>query len=269
MSARTLSSAPEEVMSQRARAPIFIVGCQRSGTTLLRLILDSHPAISCGPETRFLPDLARITTSDWKRISRYGFDRDYWLGRVAEFFGGFQDDYARARGKSRWADKTPMYALSIGYLDELFPQCQIVHVIRDGRDVVASHRQHWGYQSALRAVPKWPHYVRTARQAGTVLPSDRYFEVRYEDMVTRSEQTLRTLFSWLGENWDPSVLDFDRRPHDVGDRYSSLTQSRRTGGGASPIYGSRVGAHKQELDPALRLLTATVAGPMLRELGYS
>jgi len=253
-------------MSQRAQAPIFIVGCQRSGTTLLRLILDSHPAISCGAETRFLPDLARITTKDWARISSYGFDRDYWLGRVAEFFGGFHEDYARSRGKTRWADKTPMYALSIGYLDELFPNCQIVHIIRDGRDVVASHRQHWGYQSALRAVPKWPHYVRVARRAGAVLPSNRYCEIRYENLVTRSEETLRELLGWLGESWDPSVLDFDRRPHDAIRGTRALTHSSHNG---NPIYSTRVGAHRRELDPALRVLTATYAGPVLRELGYS
>lgn len=49
-------------------SPIFIVGCQRSGTTMLRLILDSHPRISCGPETRFLEDMERIVGADWKRL---------------------------------------------------------------------------------------------------------------------------------------------------------------------------------------------------------
>ncbi|HEV8165823.1 MAG TPA: sulfotransferase, partial [Actinomycetota bacterium] len=61
-----------------AHRPIFIVGCQRSGTTLLRLILDAHPNISCGPETRFLEDLARITgDGNWPRMRLFGFPKEY------------------------------------------------------------------------------------------------------------------------------------------------------------------------------------------------
>jgi hypothetical protein len=113
--------------------PIFIVGCQRSGTTLLRLILDSHPNISCGPETRFLADFARITSPPmWPRMQQYGFPKEYWHRKFAELFDSFQSDYARRRGKNRWADKIPRYALYLEYLDQLFPSCQVVHVIPDG-----------------------------------------------------------------------------------------------------------------------------------------
>lgn len=257
-------------MPTSRRAPIFVVGCQRSGTTLLRLILDAHPNISCGPETRFLADLAHVTGASWRRLSQYGFPKRYWHAHIAAMFDAIKSDYASRAGKPRWADKTPRYALSLDFIDRLFPSCQVVHVIRDGRDVVASHRDRWGYLAALKAVRKWPRYVHTARSSGAGMTPDRYHEVRYEDLVNEPEKTLRELLAFLDEPWDPAVLSHDRQPHDVPERYRRLASSRRrTAGEARAIYRSRVGAHRRELDPLLRLLLRVVSGPTLRELGYS
>jgi len=256
-------------MLSNRRPPVFVVGCQRSGTTLLRLILDSHPNISCGPETRFLADLEHVTGSSWERLSQYGFTKRYWLTQIAIMFDAIKSDYARQHGKSRWADKTPLYALSLDFIGQLFPTCQVVHVIRDGRDVVASHRDRWGYLSALKAVSKWPRYVRAARTASTALSPGRYLEVRYEELVGEPEKTLRELLTFLDEPWHPSVLEHDRRPHDVPDGYRKLASTRRRAAGEpGAIYRSRVGAHRRELDPLLRLLCRLVHAGTLRELGY-
>jgi hypothetical protein len=258
-------------MADRPPRPIFIVGCQGSGTTLLRLILDAHPNISCGPETRFLPDFARITSDEnWPHMRQYGFPKSYWHEKIAGLFDSVQLDYAARRGKTRWADKTPRYALSLEYIDELFPTCQVVHVVRDGRDVVASHQDRWGMVSACKAVRKWPLYIRTARAAAFRLPSDRYLEVRYEDLVHETEPTLRRLLDFLGEPWDPAVLAHETRPHDVQPRYARLTASRRVASGeGTAIYRSSVGSHRRRLHPALLLLFHAVSGRTLHELGYS
>jgi len=256
-------------MTTTTTRPIFIVGCQRSGTTLLRLMLDSHPNVSCGPETRFLQDFAKLTSDSWDRLSLYGFPKSYWIDKAAEFFDSFQTEYAKSRGKTRWADKTPRYALSLGYIDELFPACQIVHVIRDGRDVVASHRDRWGYWSAVKAVEKWPRYIRTARRVGDRLPDDRYTEVRYEDLVLNTDATLRELLEFLGEPWDDAVLHYDQAQHDVAGRYEQFSKDRRgDAGDGGAVYRSRVGAHRREIDPLLRTLFAVRAGSTLRALGY-
>jgi hypothetical protein len=259
-------------MTTTTHRPIFIVGCQRSGTTLLRLMLDSHPNISCGPETRFLQDFAKLTSDSWDRLSLYGFPKAYWLDKAAEFFDSFQAEYAKSRGKTRWADKTPRYALSLAYINDLFPTSQIVHVIRDGRDVVASHRDRWGYRSALKAVEKWPRYIKAARRVGDRLPDDRYIEVRYEKLVLDTETTLRTLLEHLGEPWDPAVLEHDKQQHDVAGRYEQFSRARRadaSANGDSPVYGNRVGAHRREVDPLLSLLIRARSGPTLRALGYT
>jgi sulfotransferase family protein len=257
-------------MTDDTMPPIFIVGCQRSGTTMLRLVLDSHPNISCGPETRFLADLAPITGDQWPRMSRYGMSKEEWHRRIADFFGGFQRDYAASRGKTRWADKTPRYALSLEFLDAVFPTCQIIHVIRDGRDVVASHRKRWGYRSAVKASVKWPRYIAAARAVGERLPPSRYLELRYEDLVGDTEKVLRGLFDWLGEPWDARVLGYNEHPHDVADRHWTTTAAERraASGTEATIYRSRVGAYRRELNPLLRTLVRVVDGPMLRKLGY-
>jgi Sulfotransferase family len=250
-------------------APIFVVGCQRSGTTMLRLILDSHSRISCGPETRFLEDMDRIVGSDWKRLSQYGFSQEEWLQRIAAFFGGIQSDYAAARGKQRWADKSPRYAMKLDFILRLFPDAQIVHVIRDGRDVAVSHRKRFGYWSCVKSSVKWPRYIEQARAGGAALPPGQYHELRYENLVANQEATLRELMSFLGEDWDPGMLDFESHAHDVPARYHAQASSRREGEGTSAVvYTSRVGTYRKELDPFMRLLFQVTAGRTLRGLGY-
>ena len=250
--------------------PIFVVGCQRSGTTLLRLMLDSHPNISCGPETRFLADLAAVTGENWDRMRLYGFPKEYWHQKFAEMFASIQADYAASRGKTRWADKTPRYALSLEFIDNLFPDSQIIHMIRDGRDVVASHRDRWGWLAAVKAVEKWPRYVTAARAVGNRLPANRYLEVRYEDLVGETEKTLRGVLEWLDEPWDEAVLAHDTVPHDVHERYAAFSAARREASGTNgAVYRTRVGAHAKEAGPLLRLLFRLRSQRVLRSLGYS
>jgi Sulfotransferase family len=257
-------------MPARHMGPIFIVGCQRSGTTVLRLMLDSHSRISCGPETLFLADMERIVTTDWRRLSRFGFEQDEWLARIAAFFSGIHHDYAVARGKQRWADKSPRYAMHMDFIARMFPDAQFVHVIRDGRDVAVSHRKRFGYLSSVRSTVKWPRYVAAARASAAKLESGRYFEVRYERLVADNEGVARELLDFLGEEWEPQILDFDKKEHDVPDRYYSQLAARRASANtADAVYPSRVGTYRRELDPLMKALLWVTSRSTLRELGYT
>ncbi|MBA3655049.1 MAG: sulfotransferase [Actinobacteria bacterium] len=243
--------------------PIFIVGCQRSGTTLLRLILDAHPNLSIGPESRFLDDLAKVTGEDWPRIEPYGLPREFFHERFAALFHDFQMTYAQRRGKRRWGDKSPRYTLHLPFLDALFPECQVIHVIRDGRDVVSSHRERWGYASAYKATAKWQRYIEAARAAGRNLGPARFAEVRYEALVADPEPELRRLLEFLGEPWDDAVLHHNEVPHDVTASY----QSRRAPA-TGPIERDRVGSHRVRLDPVLRALLRIRSRRAWRALHY-
>jgi len=217
-----------------------------------------------------LADLSKVTGEGWPRMSLYGFPKEYWYERFATLFSDFQMAYAQQRGKPRWADKTPLYALHLDFIDALYPDCQVVHVIRDGRDVVASHRDRWGYVAAVKAIDKWPRFVTKARAFGRTMPSDRYMEVRYENLVGNTEITLRKLLDFLGEPWDAAVLNHEDSPHEVMERYKQFSSSRRDAAGpdGAAVYQSRVGAHRRESDPLLRTLIRWRAGKQLRELDY-
>lgn len=253
-----------------SRGPILIVGSARSGTTMLRLILDSHPRISCGEETHLLQTMEPALGRHWRLLQRYGFPREFWTSRLAAFYGGAMADYATRRGKVRWADKDPSTTLLLPLADELFPDAQYIHLIRDGHDVVASHRDRWGYRSGVRAARgAWRRYVEAARAFGTRLPADRYLEIRYEDLVADPEARLRAMFDFLGEAWDPAVLEYDKAEHDGVERHTQFTAQRRSEGGEnSTIYRSRVGAGRASLDPVLRTMLHRSSGDLLRELDY-
>lgn len=236
---------------------------------MLRLMLDSHSRISCGPETRFLEDLERLVGEDWKRLSQFGFSQDEWLARLRAFFGGIQRDYAQGRGKVRWADKSPRYALHIPFLAQLFPDAQFVHVIRDGRDVAVSHRKRFGYWSSVKSSVKWPKYIHAAQSAGATLPPGRYYELRYDRLVADPETSIRDLLAWLGEDWEPQILDFAKAKHDVPARYHrQLAARQQKAGTKESVYASRVGTWRKELDPVVRSLFWVTSRKTLRQLGY-
>lgn len=249
--------------------PTFIVGSGRSGTTLLRLMLDAHPNISCGPETHFLRDMRHIVGEHWNLISRYGFRKKYWHEKINTFFTSFQQDYMEKRGKERWVEKTPWYARHLDFIDEVFEDCLVLHIIRNGYDVVLSWRQRNGYKQALESAwTRWSDAISQARAFGDQYP-ERYHELRYEDLVTAPEETIRPVLSFMEEPWDPVVLDYDQAQHDVADRYWDHTEKRRqTDKTSSKIYSSRIGKGKEELDPILKTVLRTRSGALLRELEY-
>jgi len=253
-----------------AAPPIFVIGSPRSGTTLLRLILDSHPRISCGEETHFLRDLEAIVGRNWDLVATYGLERRWWLDRIRKLYADFQAEVLTRSGKARWAEKDPTYTLHLAFIEELFPDAVYVHLLRDGHDVVASFRDRWGYKSAARAArTEWARYVNAARALGARLPEGRFLSLRYEDLVVDPAKEGQRLFAFLGEDWDPAVLDFDPAKHSATDRYQWFTAQRREAGGDdSIIYQSRVGAGGKSLDPFLRTLLRRRNGDLLRELGY-
>ncbi|MGD1805918.1 sulfotransferase family protein [Dapis sp. BLCC M126] len=249
--------------------PIFIIGCPRSGTTLLRLILDSHPNISCGPETQFLEDLQTIVGRHWIRIERYGFEKNYWYQKIGDFFDSFQMEYAAKRGKKRWAEKSPNYTMKLGFINALFPKSQFIHIIRDGRDVVASHRDRWGYKAGIRSIRTWRNHVKSAVKFGKKSPKNCYYELRYEELVKNTEKTLLPLFEFLQEPWDANVLKYNEIEHNNGPEYETLAEYRRqSNNDNSLIYTSQVGAGQKSLDPFLRVLFNLRCGELMEELGY-
>jgi hypothetical protein len=250
--------------------PIFMVGCPSSGTTLLQSILEAHPNISCGQETDFLVSCRSIVEGQyWKKLQDYGFEQKYWYEKVAELFHGFKADYAEKQGKTRWADKSPCYTPHLDFIHALFPNCQFVHIIRDGRDVVSSHQRRWGYKSAIKAIYIWKQYVKSAREFGKTLPANQYFEFRYEDLVSDPESTTKAIFDYLQETWNSQYLEYDKSPSfDKNRGFAQYTeQQRQQSEEKSLIYKTRVGTGRK-LDPMLTALVNIYHQSLRQELGY-
>ena len=150
--------------------PIFVAGCHRSGTSVLRRSLDSHPRISAGPEETTLFWLARCDDElGQERRSGYGVYEEEWLAMVRAMSETFHLRYAASAAKTRWALKLPENVLVIDFLDKLYPDCQIIHIVRNPRDVIASNRRKYGPRKDSFYGERWAHYVRTAERLGPPL----------------------------------------------------------------------------------------------------
>jgi uncharacterized membrane protein YkvA (DUF1232 family) len=249
-------------------APIVIGGCGSSGTTLVRHILNRHPAIFCGPESTLF--LSRITSPD-DLADRFGFERPEVSGwrRAArsrvEFIERFQRACLARSGKQLWADKTPENLRCFPQIRRRFPQAKFVHVIRDGRDVACSLRQaRWMSLEKItggadRASPEafeacvryWAERVRFGRG---LAGDPRYHEVRYEDLLARPQETLKALTAFLGVPWDPALLDAEDGAAERA---------------AAPLSRASVGRWRQELSAAEAEIVQRHAGDLLIDLGYA
>jgi len=212
----------------RSEWPVFVLGCQRSGTSLMRRILDAHRRIACPPESAFIVQLARVYENErsMEGLRGMGFSEAEVLRRMGRFAAGFFETYAASKGKPRWADKTPHYVNHAATIDGMFEgRVLYVGMMRHGLDVAASLSGFsWGVlepyvaecgDRRLAAVRFWRDQnrklIRFAERVG-----DRFHWVRYESLTADPEPVLREVLAFLGEGWDPAVLAYNRYPHDTG-----------------------------------------------------
>jgi hypothetical protein len=210
----------------------FVVSSPRSGSTLLRMMLDAHADLAIPSETHFVPELIeafdgrRLSADEVLRMLRehrrwedFHLDPDLLLARLRErdpltagaavraFFGL----YAESQGKPRWGDKTPEYVQSMRQIERALPEARFVHVIRDGRDVALS-RTRWRLKRVGRKPPverlakKWKKAITVARRQGSKV--GHYVEVRYEDLIAETEPTLRRVCEFVELEFDPGMLRY-------------------------------------------------------------
>jgi protein-tyrosine sulfotransferase len=257
-----------------AERHVVMGGAPRSGTTLLRRLLDRHPAICAGPETKlFVPaafnlewlatafDIPLADLESMRRESR----------SQAAFVDAFAARVRVACGKRRWAEKTPMNIRYLEWIAAHFPQASIVHLIRDGRDVVCSMREHpdWRWKGGAWEKVLVPRPLETyARRWLTDTAAGMrwrgrpgYVELRYEDIVTDPAGTLRRLCEGIGEEADEGWLEEVTQaamPPEAGTRPDDK----------GAISEASVGRWRSDLGAAEREQVLRLCGSRLRELGY-
>jgi Sulfotransferase family len=255
---------------------------RRSGTTLLRVMLDRHSQLAVPDESYFVPQLAdrhlrRIDPDgfleDVRRVVDWDLPVDAIRARlrdgmpVGEAIGTVYAVYAEQRGKPRWGDKTPMYMQNLRLLERLFPDALYVHLIRDGRDAALSFlamprgivTETWMHpRTAADYACQWRTEVAAARRLGRRV-GERYVEVRYEDVVDDVESVLRRICAFAGLEYEPGMTDYagnvdvSAKPH----------QQRLK---EPPTKGVR--DWRSQMPAAAVAAFEHVAGDLLHELGY-
>lgn len=210
-----------------ATPPVFILSCERAGSTLLRYILDTHPEI-CSPGELFLGrlcealahmvdrlSLGRVDAAVTKQDERFGLVS----AEVRHIVSAWMDAYAATKGKRIWCEKSPRNLLHLHVLNSVFDDGKFICLHRNCMDVV-----HSGIEATRLGLMVDPsYYTRNPNQISVLVDSwvdkttkllafeqenaSKCHRIRYEDIVARPAETLMPLFAFIGVEWDESILD--------------------------------------------------------------
>ena len=273
--------------AERSKAPVFAIGCSRSGTTLLYHMLlssgnfavyrtESWAFTLLEPGFRPLHRVAnkRKLLDAWYQTRLYtksGLTPEEIEPRImqecrngGDFLRITMEEMCRKQGVERWAETTPEHLLYIRRIKETIPNALVIHVIRDGRDVALSwekinqlRRLPWDRKrAAMAAAIYWEWIVEKGRAAGQELGQD-YIEIHYEDLVLRPREVLRKLEPFVEHD-----LNYDRITQNaigsVGAPNTAFKNDER-----NPI-----GRWKRDFTPEELTTVEELIGPSLTKLGY-
>jgi hypothetical protein len=204
--------------------PFFIIGCGRSGTTLLRTILNRHADIAIPLESLFIIDYLKAAASHdisflismlvrEPEISEWGIRpqvEDFkGCQSISEVINQLHQIYLQAKGKKHWGQKTPRFVRETALLLEHFPYALFIHVVRDPRAVVSSLiHSDVHHSNAYHASKRWRMDVSKGLELEDKHPQ-RVMRVHYESLVRDSENTIRKILEFLGFVYDPIILQQD------------------------------------------------------------
>jgi hypothetical protein len=265
---------------------VVVLGVSRSGTTLLKEMLDAHPQLAIPSESYFVPQLwhrhgqvpGREPFLDdvgrLPRIREWGISREDVASRLPErpsfpeAIEAIYGAYADTRGKPRFGDKTPAYMQRLPLLERAFPGAAYLHLIRDGRDAalsfLAMRRRpsfNWARPRGVAAfAAQWRREVQAARRFGSDRAAGRYLELRYEDLIAEPEGALRDVCAFLRLEYVPAMLEYHRRDRDPGHMVDHRALAR------SPRPGAR--RWREQMAPGDVTRFEAIAGELLADLGY-
>jgi hypothetical protein len=282
-----------------APAP-FVCGVTRSGTTLVRLMLDSHPELAIPGETHWVPKLIKAQERsghtgdeladlivDHKRWGDFHLDANDLRARfraldpvtAADAIRAFYILYAEREGKSRYGDKTPGYVKEMRRIQRVLPEARFVHIIRDGRDVSLSHlRMNWGPETYAQSARLWRNRIRKARKMAPSI--EHYIEIKFEDLVADTEGVVRRVCDFVELDFDPVMLDYHERAEQrLAEKARELPRRNRPPQPAEarleshrlakePPRSDRVGMWRERMTAEDVAEYEAVAGDMLVTLGY-
>jgi hypothetical protein len=272
-------------------APIFVVGVPRSGTTLLAAMLGAHSRMSCGPETHFFSKgLYRLFASrrllrSWPRraaekllstvTNALPLVREYGLGReeVESFLAdrapsaravleALTELFMRKIRRQRWVEKTPRHLAHLPEIRRLYPSAPVIRIVRDPRDVALSIlRAPWHFHSFVEALVFWQYL--DAGSARSIDADPCTLTVRYEDLVLSPEEELVKICQFVGEAYEPGMLDTSQSARQV-----NRTQEPWKDKVGQPLDARRVSVWESELTAGEVRQAEALVGHRLRAFGY-
>jgi hypothetical protein len=241
-------------MKPEIKKRLFIVGCPRSGTTLLQTFIAAHPQVKSFPETHFIPHLI----SKWSRITKIPSSKGkYKLNNLLELlefrgmpnripsFGSIRhyvdcfinilDTVTIENGKQIWLEKTPSNLHYIDIIEKYIPDAKFIHIIRNGEDVVASlyevthqYPEQWrGSRSIKKCVKRWNNDIKRTRKH---LRKKNHICTAYESLVEKTENELKELCIFIGLEYDISMMArYDQKANELilgGEKWKSLNRDK-------------------------------------------
>ncbi|MFF0591425.1 sulfotransferase family protein [Streptomyces sp. NPDC003781] len=275
-----------------AESPVLIIGTERSGSNLLRLILESHSRITIPHPPHFLRYLAPLAESygdlaDRRNRARVVDDAVGLLRRhihpwphplrpgavVAEpagpgLFGivaAVYEQHRAATGKARWGCKSTFMVDHVAEVLAVFPDARFVWLVRDPCDVASSSKRAvFGPSHPYRMARLWRAQQDRARAALDTWGAGVVHLLRYEDLVSRPEEEIGRLCDFLGEKPEPAMLHHHTTA--AARQTAALADAwHRTG---QPVSTDRIGAGRRGLSARERLWVDKVTGPVKQSLGY-
>lgn len=240
------------------KAPIFLVGSERSGTTLIRLMLDGHPQISFLCEFEY----SILSMSDdgkhpnlGEYVERLREDRIF---KAAKFSIDESLDFPSLLNsflvQKRDRDGKPIVGATVHYhfdrLLKIWPDARFIHLLRDGRDVARSVIEMGWAGNMYTGVEPWIEAENLWTELSKTLPEGRRIDVRYEELVSEPVETLTRVCNWVGVPYDPAMLSYSERST------------------YGPPSAKLIGQWKRKLTPEEVALAECRIGDMLQERGY-
>jgi len=276
-----------------SRSPFFIVGSERSGTTLLMAVLGQHSRLAVPEVAWYYPRFRAFlhTYGDLREPTHFrtlvaemifGLKTPFFglklnpativdelIGRTRantfrEAYAAILGLYAESVGKPRWGEKTPH---NLFYVEEVladFPDARFLNLVRDGRDVAVDQlRSAFGPRNVYAAALIWRRTQEVAARWRAKLSKNQWLDVRYEELAARPEAVVREVLGFLGEDYEPTVLDFYR-----GETAQRRARARDHQTLGHPISSEHVGIYAKQLSLHDQGLFSYVAGEALRSAGY-
>jgi len=272
----SMASDPSGHQYSRKEPLIFIGGMPRSGTTLMRAMLDAHPEVRCGEETRVVPRILQMrqqwrrSTKESLRLKEAGVTDEVLNEAISSFI--LQVVVNHGLPSPRLCNKDPFTLKSAEYLSTLFPNARFVFMVRDGRATVHSIISRkvtitgFDLTSYKQCLTRWNNAVTTMNQQCEALGPQRCLPVHYEQLVLHPRDTMRQVLSFLDLEWTDDVLHHEQHINKPGG--VSLSKVERSSDQVvKPInldgLSKWVGAI-----PADVVADMAAIAPMLATLGY-